>query len=364
MSQSAGLHSRFLKDEPEFRAALVSDPAHIKKDNSGDHVSFVHQTLRILDGANIAPDELQNRLYGDTTAAAVLAYKQKRNIINKSYQQDADNIVGKMTTRSFDDELAKLEAGTPIHTGFTAAQIEDVERDVARSRTMLDHAVRRLRRIAFVGPNGIPVITPRDLAWYDAKWKVLNVFHVNTFDEADFPIDPQVRARLERNFRPRLLPSASTDPADGIRFAQLLSNFAQLRRSLDEAFPRRFHPRGHFRSQPLGLFAAFVDARNPADPTVRFTRSYFADFNGGRMLSQDSRAATIAHERAHTIFRANGHPGTGDNPFGVMPHLGDSNVTSFDQAIANAYCYEWLTVALQPDYQACRFSDAGCGTTN
>jgi hypothetical protein len=362
MSQPAGLRSRFLKDEPEFRAALVSDPAHVKKGDSGDHVSFVHQTLRILDGATIDPDELQSRTYGPSTAAAVLAYKQQRKIINKAYQQTADDVVGKMTTKSFDDELAKREADTPNHTGFTAAQVEDVEKDVARSRAMLDVVVRRLRRIAFVGPDGTPVITPRDLKWYDAKWKVLNVFRVNTFTAEDFPVDPQIRTQLERNFRPQTMPSASTDPSDGIRFAQLLENFVRLRRSLDESFPRRFYPRGSFHGQPLGFFAAFVDARNPSDPTVRFTRSYFSEFEGQRTLSQDSRAVTVAHERAHTIFRANGHPGTGDNPFGVIPHLGDRNVTSFDQAIANAYCYEWLTDAMQPDYQPCRFSDAGCGT--
>jgi hypothetical protein len=40
-----------------------------------------------------------------------LAYKTKRKIVNRAYQSQADNIVGKMTIRSLDDELLKLEAG-------------------------------------------------------------------------------------------------------------------------------------------------------------------------------------------------------------------------------------------------------------
>ncbi|MCY2978476.1 MAG: hypothetical protein NTU79_07405 [Planctomycetota bacterium] len=39
------------------------------------------------------------------TAAAVLAYKTKRKIINRDYQMTADNIVGKMTMASLDREM-------------------------------------------------------------------------------------------------------------------------------------------------------------------------------------------------------------------------------------------------------------------
>jgi hypothetical protein len=71
---------------------------------------------------------------------------------------------------------------------------------------------------------------------------------------------------------------------------------------------------------------------------------------------------TLAHERAHTIFRANGHPGTGDNPFCVAPHLGDPNVADERDALANPYCFEWLIDSLQPDYNSARFRGAECGT--
>ena len=43
----------------------------------------------------------------------MLAYKQKRNIINRSYQTKADNIVGKMTMAALDKEMLEAEL-TPV----------------------------------------------------------------------------------------------------------------------------------------------------------------------------------------------------------------------------------------------------------
>jgi hypothetical protein len=69
-----------------------------------------------LDGTVISSDELQNAVYGPSTANAVLAYKQKRNIINRSYQTKADNIVGIMTMASLDSEMLKREQPKPTCT--------------------------------------------------------------------------------------------------------------------------------------------------------------------------------------------------------------------------------------------------------
>src|SRR5947207_10279060 len=44
-----------------------------------------------------AADELAATSYGPSTSAAVLAYKEKRDIVNRSYQTKPDNIVGIMT---------------------------------------------------------------------------------------------------------------------------------------------------------------------------------------------------------------------------------------------------------------------------
>src|SRR5215467_9669172 len=96
------LQSQLFRGDPKLEAAAVSDPAHIMHGASGAHVYKIQSALILLDGAAISADEMQATVYGDSTACAVLAYKQKRNIINRSYQTRADNTVGKMTMASLD----------------------------------------------------------------------------------------------------------------------------------------------------------------------------------------------------------------------------------------------------------------------
>jgi peptidoglycan hydrolase-like protein with peptidoglycan-binding domain len=97
------LQSKLFRGDPKLEAAAVSDPAHITVGAKGEHVRKIQQALTLLDGANIDLDGA----YGPETAAAVLTYKKKRNIINRSYQTQADNIVGKMTMASLDSEMQK-----------------------------------------------------------------------------------------------------------------------------------------------------------------------------------------------------------------------------------------------------------------
>ncbi|HEV3021492.1 MAG TPA: peptidoglycan-binding domain-containing protein, partial [Pirellulales bacterium] len=68
------LQSQLLRGDPKLEAAAVSDPAHIKPGATGEHVRKIQLALVQLDGAPIARDGI----YGPATAAAVLAYKQKR----------------------------------------------------------------------------------------------------------------------------------------------------------------------------------------------------------------------------------------------------------------------------------------------
>jgi hypothetical protein len=105
-----GLKSNLFKGDPALEACLVRDVAHITVGCHGEHVSKIQIALATLDGATIDSGEIAAKRYGSSTAAAVLAYKKKRNIINRSYQTQADNIVGKMTIASLDDEMQKLEA--------------------------------------------------------------------------------------------------------------------------------------------------------------------------------------------------------------------------------------------------------------
>jgi peptidoglycan hydrolase-like protein with peptidoglycan-binding domain len=97
------------RGDPKLEAAAVSDPAHIVQGASGEHVRKIQQALIQLDGARLEPDGK----YGPATAAAVLAYKKKRNIINRSYQTQADNIVGKMTMAALDREMLVKESELP-----------------------------------------------------------------------------------------------------------------------------------------------------------------------------------------------------------------------------------------------------------
>ncbi len=95
------LQSQLFRGDPKLEAAALSDSAHIVPGVMGEHVRKIQQALIQLDGAAIIPDGK----YGPATAAAVLAYKRRRNIINYAYQAQADNIVGKMTIAALDREM-------------------------------------------------------------------------------------------------------------------------------------------------------------------------------------------------------------------------------------------------------------------
>jgi peptidoglycan hydrolase-like protein with peptidoglycan-binding domain len=101
------LESQLLRGDPKLEAAAVSDPAHITPGATGEHVRKIQQALNRLDGARLSADGI----YGPATAAAVLAYKQRRGIVNRSFQNTADNIVGKMTIAALDLELIAQENG-------------------------------------------------------------------------------------------------------------------------------------------------------------------------------------------------------------------------------------------------------------
>ncbi len=100
------LQSQLFRGDPKLETAAISDPAHIVLGATGEHVRKIQLALIQLDGAAIDADGK----YGPATAAAVLAYKRKRNIINRTYQTQADNIVGKMTMASLDREMLAKES--------------------------------------------------------------------------------------------------------------------------------------------------------------------------------------------------------------------------------------------------------------
>jgi hypothetical protein len=103
------LQSKLFRGDKALEKCLVQDSAHVVPGASGPHVAKIQRALAILDGALMEAGELSAATYGPSTAAAVLQYKRARSIINRSYQQQADNIVGKMTIASLDRGLAMAE---------------------------------------------------------------------------------------------------------------------------------------------------------------------------------------------------------------------------------------------------------------
>ncbi len=109
------LRSRLFRNDPKLEAARASDPDHITPGTRGTHVTKIQSALSVLDRAVIAPREMDAQLYGPSTAQAVLAYKRRRRIINHAYQSTADNIVGKMTVVSLDEEMSRKEMRSPAN---------------------------------------------------------------------------------------------------------------------------------------------------------------------------------------------------------------------------------------------------------
>lgn len=104
------LQSELFRGDARLETCLVRDSAHVTLGTVGEFVSKIQYALLVLQGGRIPEVEIRRRLYGRETAAIVLAYKRRRRIINFSYQQAADDIVGKMTIRALDADMLVFEA--------------------------------------------------------------------------------------------------------------------------------------------------------------------------------------------------------------------------------------------------------------
>lgn len=100
--------SRLFTDppNPELDACLVEDVAHIFSGARGTHVACIQIALSLLsDGALFL---VIDGVYGDATATAVFEYKDARQILGPG-QASPDDIVGKRTLQSLDDEMSIFE---------------------------------------------------------------------------------------------------------------------------------------------------------------------------------------------------------------------------------------------------------------
>lgn len=105
------LTSKLFRDDEKLQKCLVSDPHHVVPGARGAHVAKIQQALVALGAGVIAPDEIEQELYGPTTARTVLTFKgPPRNILNVALGQTRpDNIVGKKTIAALDRELVEME---------------------------------------------------------------------------------------------------------------------------------------------------------------------------------------------------------------------------------------------------------------
>ena len=104
------LKSNLFRGSHGLGACEINDAAHFTIGKQGDDVGRIQMALLAIDSLKIERQELLSKTYGQSTATAVLAFKTKRKIINHSYQNKPDNIVGKMTIAALDREMSLWEA--------------------------------------------------------------------------------------------------------------------------------------------------------------------------------------------------------------------------------------------------------------
>ena len=116
------LMSRLLGGDQRLQDCLIRDQAHVTPGSKGEFVGKIQTALLIVDRVQVAASELKTQTYGPSTAQAVLAYKTKRQIINRAYQTTPDNIVGKMTIDRLDADVLVQEIRgpriDPVRPGF------------------------------------------------------------------------------------------------------------------------------------------------------------------------------------------------------------------------------------------------------
>lgn len=215
------LQSQLFRNDPKLEAAAVSDQAHIVPGASGEHVRKIQLALIQLDQAAIAPDGS----YGPATAAAVLAYKKQRSIINRAYQTQADNIVGRMTIDRLDKELLAAEQGSSGRIPrcyFPPGPRENVRPspNEGSSHLMLSFAV-----------GGGPA----------APAEVVTGFSLLAEKDASLPLAKSwVAATLTKigQIEGRIIPSGPYSPADIAFFASIETHFKVNIPTVSEAVAR------------------------------------------------------------------------------------------------------------------------------
>jgi len=107
------LRSQLFQGDKRLNKCAVDPSSHVKLHDKGDFVSKIQEALVILDNALLIGNDVSTQTYGDSTESAVFDYKSNRKIINHSYQNAPDKIVGVMTITRMDKDMFELEQKMP-----------------------------------------------------------------------------------------------------------------------------------------------------------------------------------------------------------------------------------------------------------
>lgn len=106
--------------DADLEACLVRDSAHFPPGSRGESVRKIQIALNQLSNGKLFL--VMDGIYGSKTAAAVKAYKTQRRIRGPG-QPTPDDIVGKLTIKSLDDEMDILENESPAEDRFVCSTV-------------------------------------------------------------------------------------------------------------------------------------------------------------------------------------------------------------------------------------------------
>jgi hypothetical protein len=235
------LSSNLFRGNVALEACAVEDSAHVTRGAAGDHVAKIQFALFELDGLMIDRTELVLQQYGPSTAAAVLAYKKRRQIINKSYQNVADDIVGKMTIASLDKEM-KLKELLPKPAGdcvLSPAGVPGPSSTFSAAAATISQ-----RRISFAGAKANTSLAPKQLG---GAVRVFFAITLRSAQEDGYPLSASIERARDCLFEHGITLSVEIKNgfADTIRFPDRIissqgnpvDNVDELRKASEDVRP-------------------------------------------------------------------------------------------------------------------------------
>jgi hypothetical protein len=341
------LQSNLLSGDRALEACSISDSAHVTKGAVGDHVSKIQAALIILDGARISPDELAATKYGLSTAAAVLSFKKKRNIINRSYQNQADDIVGKMTIAALDREMLSKQA-PPVDAGVAVCKFTDV-RPYRSGGLMLAFSVPASPAPVLSAPT--PLKHAMDVMGLARIWANNALVWLRTVrgvyrqhGNSNWP--PSALALFEAvdaHFHLRRLPRVEDQPHF---LDQIITNYVNILALLNNPDAMGDDPNAYTDPEDP-RFGAYATAKIGGFHDASVSKKVWFHGLFLSVTGQKARIAMILHECGHSVASglhyAYGHPrssgGTAGEPFRGAKHPRNYENLTPDEALCNADTY-------------------------